>query len=353
MRRIILSILIMLILSNAVHASSLSPSEQNLREALPSDAETMLESAPPGASFEAGLRSIFDHALPLFDNALRSAMKSVGIMLAALILCAMAGAGEGMHAALIAGVLSISSVGMLEMNSLAGSGRAALMEMQSFADLLLPAMAAATAASGGISASTAIYAGTALFTDILMRTMTYLLLPLLHIYVAICAAQAICGNEMLGRLSDLVKWIFRSGIKTILFVFTAYLTITGLISGAADATVLKAAKLTISGVVPVVGSMISDASETVIVGAATVKNALGVFGMLAVIAICIGPFLRIAGQYLLMKLTVAAGSALGPKPLLCLMDAISETMGFLLAVTGAAALMLLIACVCYLKVVPV
>ncbi len=352
MRRIILCIFVMLIMCSTVHASSLTTSEQNLREALPKDAEELLSSAPSGTSFEDGLRSIFQHALPLFDDALRSAMKSVGVMLAALVLCAMAGAGEGMGAALIAGVLSISAAGMLEMNSLAGTGKEALMEMQSFADLLLPAMAAATAASGGITASTAIYAGTALFTDILMRAMTHLLLPLLNVYVALCAAQAICGNEMLSRLSDLVKWVFRSGIKTVLFVFTAYLTITGLIAGAADATVLKAAKLTISGVVPVVGSMISDASETVIVGAATVKNAVGIFGMLAVIAICIGPFLSIAGQYLLMKLSSAAGSAIGPKPLLGLMDAITESMGFLLAMTGGAALMLLIACVCYLKVVP-
>ena len=352
MRRILLCVFIIIMMCSSVHASSLSASEQNLRKALPDDAGELLSSAPEGTSLEDGLRSILQNALPIFDDALQNAMKSAGVMLAALVLCAMAGAGDGKNTALIAGVLSITAVGMLEINSLAGTGKEALLEMQSFADLLLPTMAAATAAGGGITASTAIYAGTALFTDILMRAMTYLLLPLLNVYVAICAAQAICGNEMLRRLSDLVKWVFRSGIKTILFVFTAYLTITGLISGAADATVLKAAKLTISGVVPVVGSMISDASETVIVGAITVKNAVGIFGMLAVIAICIGPFLRIAGQYLLLKLTSAAGSALGPKPLLGLVDAITESMGFLLAMTGAAALMLLVACICYLKVVP-
>lgn len=353
MRKILLCFLIVFILSGTVHASSVSASEEELRQALPPSAGELLDSVPRGSGFDEGIRSVLKSALPLLDDALHKAMQSSAIILAALVLCAMAGAGDESNAALIAGVLSITAAGMLEMNSLAATGKEALMEMQSFADLLLPAMAAATAASGGITASTAIYAGTALFTDILMRAMTFLLLPLLNIYVAICGAKAICGNEMLCRLSDLIKWVFRSGIKTVLFVFTAYLTVTGLISGAADATVLKAAKLTISGVVPVVGSMISDASETVIVGAATVKNAIGVFGMLAVIAICIGPFLTIAGQYLLMKLTAAAGSALGPKPLLGLVDAISESLGFLLAMTGTAALMLLIACVCYLKVVPV
>lgn len=352
MRKIILYILVAMLLCSPVTASQLSTSEQRLRDALPSEASALLESAPQGTSFGEGIRSILEHILPGFEEGLRDAMKSVGIMLAALVLCAMAGSTGGIDPAIIAGVLSITAAGMLEMHALASSGREALMEMQSFADLLLPAMAAATAAGGGITASTAIYAGTALFTDILMRAMTGLLLPMLHVYVAMCAAQAVCANELLQRISGLIKWVFRAGIKTILFVFTTYLTITGLVSGSADATVLKAAKLTISGVVPVVGSMISDASETVLVSAAAVKNAVGIFGMLAVIAICIGPFLRISAQYLLMKLAGAAGGAIGPKPLLQLMDAIGEAMGFLLAMTGTAALMLLIACVCYLKVVP-
>lgn len=351
MRRLVIVVIFLALMSGCVNASMLEERERSVQSAIPEDAQALMDGEH--GSFGAGLRNILENLLPSLSESVRSALRSIGVMLAALILCALAGAGETLAPALIAGTVAITACGMLELHSLAQSGQQALMQLQSFSDLLLPAMAAATAAGGGVTASGAIYAGTAFFSDVLMRAMTGLLIPVLYAYVAMCAAQAVCGNDLLSRLSGLIRWVFQTGLKTILFVFTAYLTITGLISGSADATVLKAAKLTLSGVVPVVGSMISDASETVIVGAQSVKSSVGIVGMLAVIAICVSPFVRIGVQYLLMKLAAAAGGALGPKPLLGLMDSIGEAMGFLLAMTGTAALMLLISCVCYLRVTPV
>lgn len=352
MKRIVLCFCIVMLLCSCAKASTLTERERMVRAGVPSDAQDRLEQVQPGSSFAQGLKGILKTVLPSFNEAVRDALKSIAIMLSAMVLCAVAGGEEGMRAATVAGALSISAAGMAELDALAKSGEQAISEMLTFSDLLLPSMAASTAAAGGITASAAVYAGTAFFTDLLMRAMTGLLIPLLYAYLALCTAQTVCGHSLLERISDAIAWTFRSGLKTILFIFTAYLSITGLISGSADATVLKAAKLTLSGVVPVVGSMISDASETVIVGAQTVKNSIGAFGMLAVIAICIGPFVRICVRFLLLKLAGAAAGAIGPKPLLKLMDQVAEAMGFLLAMTGTAALMLLISCVCYLKVVP-
>lgn len=343
---------ILFLLCVGASASSLSEDEQAVRGAVPPGGEQLMEEVAPGSSFGDGLRALAGRAFPLMHEALHDAIRSVGVMLAALVLCAFADDGSGRSPAILAGVLSLTSAGMLELHSLARSGEQAMTELAAFSDVLLPAMTAATAASGGLTASAAIYAGTALFSNVLMRAMTELLLPMVYAYAAMCAACAVCKTDLLSRVAKLIRWVFQTGLKTFLFLFTAYLSITGLISGSADGTMLKAAKLTLSGVVPVVGSMISDASETVLVGAAAVRNSVGVFGMLAVIAVCLGPFLRIGIQVLLLKAAGAVGAALGPKPLLSLLDAIGEAMGFLLAMTGTMALMLLISCVCYLKVTP-
>lgn len=347
-----LVLLLLCLLCIGASASSLSEDEQAVRGAVPPGAGQLMEGVEPGGSFGEGLRALAGRAFPMMREALRGAFKSVGIMLAALVLCAFADDGSGKTPAILAGVFSMTSAGLLEIHSLAKSGEQAMTELAAFSDVLLPAMTAATAASGGITASAAIYAGTALFSNVLTHVMTELLLPMVYAYTAICAACAVCETDLLTRVAKLIRWVFQTGLKTLLFLFTAYLSITGLISGSADGTVLKAAKLTLSGVVPVVGSMISDASETVLVGAAAVKNSVGVFGMLAVIAVCIGPFLRIGMQVLLLKVAGAAGGALGPKPLLSLLDSIGEAMEYLLAMTGTMALMLLISCVCYLRVAP-
>ena len=112
---------------------------------------------------------------------------------------------------------------------------------------------------------------------------------------------------------------------------------------------LKAAKLTISGVVPVVGGILSDASEAVLVSAGVVKNAVGVYGLVAVAAIAMGPFLRIGVQYLLLKLTAAVCGVFGNKRTAELVGDFSTAMGILLAMTGAVCLLLLISMVCFMK----
>lgn len=81
----------------------------------------------------------------------------------------------------------------------------------------------------------------------------------------------------------MVKNVVSWSLKTILTVFTTYMTVTGVVSGTTDAAALKATKVTISSVVPVVGGILSDASEAVLVSAGLMKNAAGIYGILAVL----------------------------------------------------------------------
>ena len=138
-------------------------------------------------------------------------------------------------------------------------------------------------------------------------------------------------------------------LKTILYIFTGYITITGVISGTTDAAALKAAKLTISSVVPVVGGILSDASETILVSAATVKNAVGIYGFFAILAIWIGPFLKIGCHYLMLKGLGAICGIFSGKNTAGLVDSFSVAMGHVLAMTGSVCLMLLVSTICFMK----
>lgn len=146
-------------------------------------------------------------------------------------------------------------------------------------------------------------------------------------------------------------WLISKSLRVVLFVFTGYLTVTGVISGSADAAAVRATKAAVSGMVPVVGSILSDASETLLASASALKSSMGVFGMLAVLAICLTPFLKIGAQYLLLKGTAAVSGTIGMPQQVKLVKHAATAMGYLLAMTGACALMLLISVVCFLKVV--
>ena len=210
-------------------------------------------------------------------------------------------------------------------------------------------IAAAMAAQGAPTASGALYAGTAVFNTILMSLMNTILVPAIYIYISLCIAQKAIGNELILSVKNTVKWTLTWVLKTIIYIFTGYLSITGIISGSADAAVIKAAKLTISGVVPVVGNIISDASETVIVSAGVIKNTIGIGGLLAILSICVSPFIRIGIHYLLLKLTGGVCQILSSKDTAAIVHDFSATMGLVLAMTGPVCILFLVSTVCYMK----
>lgn len=249
----------------------------------------------------------------------------------------------------LVGTLMVGCLMLQQTDTFVHLSREVITQISQYGKLLLPVMAAALAAQGGTTGAAAIYGGTLLFDSVLTTAVSVLLIPLVYIYIALSVANSAFGNETLKELRTFVKWITVWALKIILYVFTGYIGITGVISGSTDAAALKAAKLAISGVVPVVGGIISDASETILVSAGLMKNAVGIYGLLAITAVWIGPFLQIGLQYLLLKAAAAVSAVIGGKDSSELTRDFSTAMGFLLAMTGAVCVMLLISVVCFMK----
>ena len=105
---------------------------------------------------------------------------------------------------------------------------------------------------------------------------------------------------------------------------------------------MQVTRAAISGAVPVVGSIIAEASETVLAGAGALRSVVGLGGVLAVLAACAYPFLRLAVQYLLYKLAAYLSSLAGPPGLCKLIDGLGSAFGLVLGMTGACAMLLLV-----------
>lgn len=247
------------------------------------------------------------------------------------------------------GAVGIGTILLQSTNSLINLGIHTIEELSSYGKLLLPVMTSALAAQGGITASTALYAGTALFNSVLTSILINLMRPMVYIFLVLSVANAALGEELLKKMAGFVKWLGTWILKIVLYVFTGYMGITGVISGTTDAAALKAAKLTISGVVPVVGGILSDASEAVLVSAGVVRNAAGIYGILAILAVFVSPFLRIGCHYLIIRFTGAVCSVFGVKRCTELVSDFSAAMGLLLAMTGSVCLLQLISTVCFLR----
>ena len=303
------------------------------------------------ASFGEGLAQLLRAALLGIRPDLREASRvSLGVI-AAVMLVSILQSFHGSVKAVseLAGAAAIAGGLLLSANSLIRLGGETITEISEYGKLLMPVMTAAMAAQGGVSSATALYAGTAVFDAVLSSLIARLLVPMVYLYLALAAANSAVEEDILGRLRDLVKSFVSWSLKTILTVFTTYMAITGVVSGTTDAAALKATKVTISSVVPVVGGILSDASEAVLVSAGLMKNTAGVYGILAGLAVFLNPFLKIGIHYLILKLTAALCALFGAKRMTALVGDFSGAMGLLLAMTGAECLLLLISTVCFLK----
>lgn len=343
-------ILLLLLLPLLTGTASAAETTELLME-LPEDVRQELADFDESQDFTDALRGVLRGAVTEAKGTIGKAAALAASALGIVLLCAVVGSGEtgGINASVIAGALGILGLCAFSVQGMAASAAETLQSVSEYSALLLPALSAAAVASGGVSAAPVIYTATVIGTQLTLRLMTKLLLPLVYLFLALAAAQATMEQAILSRLKALLGSVISGALKTVLTIFTAYLSLSGLVSGAADAMRVKAMKAAVSGTVPVVGSILSDASETVLVSAGILKNSVGTLGMLAILALVCAPFLRIAVQYLILKLTAALSAIAGDARHTQLLGDIATALGFLLALMGVFSLMLLICVVCFLR----
>lgn len=343
MRKILIIILWITLLCVSANATSFTAptAPEEAQKLMPEDTE----------NFGEGLWFVISSAVntlqPAFSDAVRTCVSVVAVSLLASLVSDL-----GLHikpAISLIGTVSVGIILFKPARTLISLGIQTITQISQYGKLLLPVMTGALAAQGAATTSGSLYVATAFFDAILSTAVSDLLVPMVYIFLSVSIVCNLFEQPLLVEISNFIKWMITWGLKTVLYVFTGYISITGVVSGSADATMLKATKLTISGMVPVVGNILSDASEAVLVSAGIMKSAVGIYGLLAVIAIWIGPFLQIGIQYLLLKGSTGMIQMFGVKQTAGLVKDFSAAMGLILAMTGTMCMIVLISTICFMK----
>ena len=273
-----------------------------------------------------GIQGILNTGLDQLGVILRRSLQTGVKLLAVVLLCGLAeqaalegGSGKS-RAVELAGALAVTTLTVNDMTTMIGLGRETIHKMDVFADLLLPAVATLTAATGGVTGAAVRQGVTVLFSDLLISAIDQLLIPLLYAYVAACCAHAALGNEGLKRIADLIRGSIIFLLTTGLLIFVGYLTASGAIAGSADAAAVKAG---------------------VLFEVHLNRRSVGVVGMLVVLAICIVPFLQLAVHYLTYKGASALIETVAGSSISKLLERIGGAFGMILGMTGSCALILL------------
>ncbi len=293
-------------------------------------------SAAPDAnlldSFANVLHGAWQDASGALTDTLRSLLKI--FIVAVLCGCANGFAHENKQVVTMGGALAMAVVLFGDFRSVLHAVLAAIEQIGVLAAGMFPVMAAALTLTGAGGTAAVTQSAGMLAFDLVIRLIENLLVPAACAYLAVLTVNAAVGGDLLENLGALIRWAVTGTLKLVLTLFITFLTLGGSVSGSVDQLSLKAARFAVSGSVPVVGGIISDAAETMLSGAVLVKNAVGVLGMLCVAAVCLVPFLKAGAAYLMFKAGAAVLSPVCGKELGSMLGGIGEGIGLLLGMLG-------------------
>ncbi len=363
-KKIITVILILIFLLLAVFPAAAVEVTEELEDALDTGA---LENAVPDsareiigrAEIETGegqkrlLEDIWNYIKENSGKQLKTAIRSaVSVLLIAILTSLVTSAFNVKQSyTVMAGVVGISAVTVSSAASFISLGRETISEISVFSKVLLPTLATAGTVNGAYTSAGAKYAVSVFFIDILISAAEKLIIPLICAYLAAGIASAALGGDGIGSVVSFLKWLTVTIMTSLVMIFTAFLSITGIVSGSADAVVQRMTKTAISTALPVVGGIVSDAAGAVAAGAALLKNGIGVFGMIVVLAVCTVPFLKIGFGYLTYKGAAALCGTVADARITKLLGTIGTAFGMILGLVGATAVMLFVSVIISMKAV--
>ena len=326
-----------------------------VEQALPEEAREALDGlTATDADLDSGLEKLWAYAREKLNGILKDVLRPAAGVMAVVALCAAAdGAAEkrkGFDYVNLCGCLAISAVSVGDVHSLLTLGKETMLSLSDFSKVLLPVLSAASAASGAVTSAPAKYAATMLFLDVLINAANALVFPLVCAYLTAVLADAALDGGLAGPVK-LLRWACRFTLGALVTAFTAYLSLTGVVASSADALTTKAAKTALSAALPVVGGIVSDAAGSLVAGAGMIRSAIGVFGLLAVLAVCLVPFLTLGIRYLVFKAAGALAGVVSGGRLARLIDGIGGACGMILSLVGVEAVFLFISILSLIKAV--
>ena len=351
----------MLVLFLTVPAKALIPEE--IETSAPEAARELWENLDDTADQNTlwnGASRLFEKAVEFCGENLKSIAGSVTGLLSAVFLSILAQEciNASQHPTMVnyapmAGVLAITLIAAGSVKSMMGLAAQTIEELDVFAKALLPTLAAATAAGGGVVSASARQVTTVVFSNLLLSLIHQVLMPMVYYYIAALAVDTVLSEHPLQGMASGIKKAVVWALTGTMTVFAGYLTISGAVASAGDALTMRVAKSAVSTAVPVVGSIISEAAGSVLASTLLLKNSVGIFGILGILAACLSPFLTIGIQYLLYKTASFVCGVIGRNELVEYIGHLGGAFGMMLGMVASSGLLLLLSTISSISAVMV
>ena len=185
------------------------------------------------------------------------------------------------------------------------SARRLLGGIQGLLDATLPLLTTLSAMGGGTTSAALLTPMTTLLGDIMVKLLAGRGVAIV-MCAAVCACAGAIGHKLkLSGMTALLKRIVQVGCGLMLALFAGLLKVQGMLGRSFDSAAVKTARFAVDKIVPSVGGGIADTMDAALSSILLVKSAVGVTGMLALIAAAAAPMVELTGTLLGIRLACA------------------------------------------------
>jgi len=240
---------------------------------------------------------IIENLAQLFFGSVKKSMGNVTVLLATAILLSLS---ENMklldgkvHTAVITGIRVIFAVALFKNTSeYFLSISSTLNSVSSFSSTLMPLLFTALAFSGAAGSCTTLAPSLSLLTGTMPCVFTTVIMSLISVGFSVGTVNGVLEEKKLSGLTDLLKSVASFAIGAIFTLLSAIIAISGIAANVYDGIGMRSIKYAIGSSVPIIGGSVGDSLSLVLASGQSLKGAVGITGLIAIIGIIIIPLLN-------------------------------------------------------------
>ena len=198
---------------------------------------------------------------------------------------------------------------------------------------LFPVLLTLMTALGGNSTAAVFKPQIAVMCAAVINVVSAIVIPLFIVSVVLCVAGNLSSNVKLDKLLSTTRYVAKVVLSFTFGGFVTYLTIAGIVGGISDGVSVRAAKYLVSNYVPILGGYISQGFDLVAASLTLIKNALGITGILAVLAVTLTPVFKLIALTIGFKFTAGLIEPITDKRMSSFVNGISECTRALVGAT--------------------
>lgn len=211
-----------------------------------------------------------------------------------------------------------------------------------FIQSILPTMFLLLASVGGIASSSMLSPLVFYIVSFIGTVINGVVYPLIIASAVICLINYISGEVNISNLAKLLKESAVFILEFLFILFLGVVSIQGIAMTTLDGVSVKTAKYAVDNLIPFVGGFLADSMDTILSASALIKNAVGIIGLLIIVAIMAMPVIKLFAIMVMFKVAAAIVQPISNEKIVKCLNDISNYIWLVMACVIVIALMFFI-----------